>query len=119
MASRTTLLTAALAALFAEPALAAPVTEEVIVYATKRAQTLQEVPVAVTVTSAETIEKAKIRDIKDLQAIVPSLRIPTFLLPVATNFVIRGFGNGGTNVGIEPSVGFGQALIHDSPRLHL
>ncbi len=34
--------------------------EEIIVTASKRAQTLQEVPIAVSVTSAETIEQAEI-----------------------------------------------------------
>ena len=37
----------------------------IIVTATKREQTLQEIPVAVTVTSAETIERAQVRDLID------------------------------------------------------
>jgi len=73
--------------------------------ATKRVQTLQEVPIAVTVTSADTIEKATILDINDLQTVVPSLRISTLQNAGATNFSIRGFGNGANNAGIEPSVG--------------
>ena len=47
--------------------------EEVIVTATKTEKTLQEVPVAVSVVTAETIEKANITDIYDLRSIVPSL----------------------------------------------
>ena len=43
------------------------VIEEVVVTATKREQTLQEVPVAVTVTTSETISRARINDIIDLQ----------------------------------------------------
>ena len=39
------------------------VAEEIIVTATKRQQTLQETPVAVSVTPAETIEKAQILDL--------------------------------------------------------
>ena len=39
---------------------------EIIVTATKREQTLQETPVAVSVTTAETIERAQIRDDADL-----------------------------------------------------
>jgi len=49
--------------------------EEIIVTATKRPQTLQEIPIAVTVVNADTIQKAQIIDIKDLQSVVPSLRI--------------------------------------------
>ena len=81
------------------------VIEEVMVTATKRQQTLQEVPVAVTVTSGETIERARILDIIDLQSVVPSLRVPQFQSSTQVNFVIRGFGNGANNPGIEPSVG--------------
>ena len=47
--------------------------EEIIVTATKTEKTLQEVPVAVSVVSADTIEKANIIDILDLKAVVPSL----------------------------------------------
>lgn len=79
--------------------------DEIIVTATKREQTLQEVPVAVSVTSGDTIEKAKINDIVDLQTVVPSLRVTQLQNSVQTNFVIRGFGNGANNAGIEPSVG--------------
>jgi outer membrane receptor protein involved in Fe transport len=79
--------------------------EEVIVMATKREQTLQEVPVAVSVVTAEVIEQAQIIDIKDLQASVPSLRVTQLQTTGNTNFIIRGFGNGANNPGIEPSVG--------------
>jgi len=77
----------------------------IIVTATKREQTLQETPVAVSVTSAETLEREQIRDLKDLQAVVPSLRVTQLQSSTATNFIIRGFGNGSNNAGIEPSVG--------------
>ena len=48
---------------------------EIVVTATKRDQTLQDVPVAVSVTTADTLERAQIRDIKDLGSVVPSLRV--------------------------------------------
>ena len=78
---------------------------EIIVTATKREKTLQDVPVAVSVTTAETLERAQIRDISDLVSVVPSLRVVQLQGSQATNFFIRGFGNGSNNVGIEPSVG--------------
>ncbi len=81
------------------------VMEEIVVTAAKRQQTLQEVPIAVTVTNAETIERAQILDILDLQSVVPSLRAPQFQSSTQVNFVVRGFGNGANNAGIEPSVG--------------
>ena len=66
----------ALALMFSPSAFAqSGLLEEVVVTATKRAQTLQETPVAVTVTTADTIEKAQIQDLLDIQTVVPSLRI--------------------------------------------
>jgi outer membrane receptor protein involved in Fe transport len=78
---------------------------EILVTANKREQTLQNVPVAVTVTGADTIERAKIRDIKDLASVVPSLRVVDHQNVANTAFLIRGFGNGDNNAGVEPSVG--------------
>ncbi|MCH8308686.1 MAG: TonB-dependent receptor [Proteobacteria bacterium] len=80
------------------------VIEEIIVTAQKRQQTLQEVPVAVTVVTANDMRQAQMLDIKDLQSIVPSLRITQLQTTANTNFIIRGFGNGANNAGIEPSV---------------
>jgi outer membrane receptor protein involved in Fe transport len=77
----------------------------ILVTATKRERTLQDTPVAVSVTSAETIERAQIRDLRDLQTVVPSLSVGQRQSSANTNFFIRGFGNGANNAGIEPSVG--------------
>jgi len=79
--------------------------DQIIVTATKRAQTLQEVPVAVSVVDAQVIEDAQIIDIIDLQASVPSLRVGQLQNSSQTNFIIRGFGNGANNPGIEAAVG--------------
>lgn len=79
--------------------------EEVIVTAAKRQQTLQEIPIAVSVVTAESIEQSQVLDIKDLQTLVPSLRVTQLQGSAQTNFIIRGFGNGANNPGIEPSVG--------------
>ncbi|MEX6632266.1 TonB-dependent receptor [Hyphococcus lacteus] len=79
--------------------------DQIVVTATKRAQTLQEVPIAVSVVDAETIEKSQINDLIDLQTVVPSLRITQLQNSSQTNFTIRGFGNGANNPGIESSVG--------------
>ena len=60
--------------------------EEIIVTATKREQTLQEVPIAVSVLSADVIDKAQINDILDLQASVPSLRVSQLQTSSASTF---------------------------------
>ncbi len=79
--------------------------DTVIVTANKRQQTLQEVPVAVSVVAGELIDNAEIIDIIDLQASVPSLRVNQLQTSSSTVFAIRGFGNGSNNPGIDPSVG--------------
>ena len=121
------LSTSALLALsLAAPAFAQSFDDEIIVTATKRATTLQDTPVAVSVTSQTTIDRAAIKDIKDLQSVVPSLRINQLQNSQNTNFIIRGFGNGANNAGIEPSVGVfidgvyrsrSAASIGDLPKL--
>jgi iron complex outermembrane recepter protein len=77
----------------------------IIVTATKREQTLEEVPISVSVTTAESIERSQVRDLIDLQTLVPSLKVGQLQTSANTNFIIRGFGNGANNAGIEPSVG--------------
>lgn len=78
---------------------------EIIVTATKRAKTLQDTPVAVSVTTGDTLEQAQIRDVLDLQTVTPSLRVSQLQNSSSSTFIIRGFGNGDNNFGIEPSVG--------------
>ena len=79
--------------------------EEIIVTASKREQTLQDTPISVSVTTGEAIQQSQVRDLLDLQNLVPSLRVSQNQNSAATTFIIRGFGNGANNPGIEPSVG--------------
>ncbi len=120
--------TTALVASFAMPGVVfAQMEDEIVVTATKREKTLQQTPVAVTVTSADTIQKTQILDINDLQSVAPSLRVYSLQTSANTNFIIRGFGNGANNAGIEPSVGVfidgvyrsrSAAQIGDLPKLN-
>ena len=71
--------------------------DEIVVTANKREQTLQEVPLSVSVTSGETIQQSSIVDLIDLQTAVPALRVNQLQSSAQTNFVIRGFGNGANN----------------------
>ena len=77
----------------------------IVVTASKRETTLQETPISVSVTSGETLEQAQIRDLSDLTTVAPSLRSSQLQSSANTTFIIRGFGNGANNAGIEPSVG--------------
>ena len=130
MTNRFSLLAAsasAIALLSTSPALAQDNDDDVIIVsATKRNTTLQETPVAVTVTTSDVIEKAQILDIKDLQTVVPTFRVSQLQNAGNTTLSIRGLGNGGNNIGIEPSVGLyidgvyrsrAAAQIGDLPKL--
>ena len=63
--------------------------EEVVITAQKRVSTLQDVPVAVTAVSGETIENNQIRDAKDLQQLVPSLMLRGYR--VAAGVLVAGW----------------------------
>lgn len=90
----------------ADDEVAAPdISQGIIVTAAKREQTLQETPISVSVTTGEVLEDAQIRDVLDLQTVTPSLRVSQLQTASASTFIIRGFGNGDNNFGIEPSVG--------------
>ncbi|MEM7739486.1 MAG: TonB-dependent receptor plug domain-containing protein [Pseudomonadota bacterium] len=94
--------TALVGASFMAPAAAQ--IDEIVVTATKREQTLQEVPIAVSVVQEETVQDAQIVDAIDLQSLVPALRVSQLERSSNTTFIIRGQGNGANNPGIEPSV---------------
>jgi len=91
-------------AMLASPAFAQS-GDEIIVTATKRETTLQDTPISVTVTDSTVIEQAQILDILSLQSVVPTFRVSQLQNTANSTLTIRGFGNGGNNLGIEPSVG--------------
>ena len=96
------------AALLVAPAFAQQETamlDEIVITASKRETTLQEIPVAVSVLDAADLQESQVLEVKDLQFLVPSLKVTQLQSSGNTNFIIRGFGNGANNVGIEPSVG--------------
>tara|TARA_B110000503_G_scaffold62593_1_gene99111 strand:+ start:350 stop:2851 length:2502 start_codon:yes stop_codon:yes gene_type:complete len=96
-------LALAVASIFAG-SMAQAAIEEIIVTANKREQTLQDIPMSVSVTSAEQISQSSIVDLIDLQSAVPALRVNQLQSSAQTNFIIRGYGNGANNPGIEPAV---------------
>ncbi len=79
--------------------------ETITVTAQKRAQNLQEVPVAVTAFTGDEMGESVIKDLYDLQTNVPGLG--AFQSQSATNssFSIRGVGTSSQNFGLESSVG--------------
>jgi len=79
--------------------------DEIIVTATKRPESLFDVPVAVTAYSSEQLQAAQVRDVRDLQIVAPTLVVNSSTGSTQTVFTIRGIGTPGQNTGLEQSVG--------------
>ena len=77
--------------------------ETVVISATKRQQTLQEVPISVAVVSGKLLEDSGARQFNDLQTTVPNLQIDH--TNGNFNITIRGLGAGAGNLSFEQSVG--------------
>ena len=104
--------------------------EEVIITARKRAESLQDVPLAVSAINGDSIQK---EGLPDLQAV--ALSIPNFHQTEAVVssdiFIMRGVGTAGSNISFEQAVGqvfngffygrsrFGRAMFLDLERLEV
>lgn len=89
----------------AEETLAAePAPGEIVVTAQRRAERLQDVPLAVTAVSAETLETKGITDTKNLAQVSPSLTYTQGNNPSNSTFRIRGIGTQVFGQGGEASV---------------
>lgn len=77
-------------------------TEEIVVTAEKRPEGLQNVPIAITALSGQTLEKAGVTTVADLPLLVPSLQFGTR----STNIFIamRGIGQAGQDIGSQSGV---------------
>lgn len=75
-----------------------PGLEEIVVTATKRAESLQDVPVAVTAFGADDIEKHGFRGLDDYAAFVPTLSFAT-REPGGTAVIFRGVASSGLQFG--------------------
>ena len=79
--------------------------EEIIVTATKRPQSLQDVAMTMTAFSAEQIREANIQNATDVAVLTPSLVVATNTQPFTASFRIRGVGTAQNDPALEPSVG--------------
>ncbi len=67
--------------------------EEIVVTAQKRSENMQNVPIAVTAVTSETVENLKATDLKGLQGSIPNIQINNFTnTPNSAVFTIRGIG---------------------------
>jgi iron complex outermembrane receptor protein len=79
--------------------------EEITVTATKRAESIQDVPISITALSSGLIQDAGLTEFAQLQNFVPNLQILPTTDTRSTSIRIRGIGSVGNNAGIDPSVG--------------
>ena len=80
--------------------------EEIVVTATKREQNIQDVPIAVTALSEVTIERAGVKDLRDLPTLSPSFNMNSSQTESqGSTLRIRGVGTTGNNIGLESAVG--------------
>ncbi|MEI6418335.1 MAG: TonB-dependent receptor [Sphingomonadales bacterium] len=85
---------------------------EIIVTAQKRAQNVQDVPLAVSVVGANQLKAAGVVAFQDLVRVAPSLTIRPAEHPVNANVSLRGVGTFAFGIGVEPSV---AVLVDDVP----
>lgn len=75
------------------------------VTAQKREEAMQDVPISITALPEQLLLDTGIRDIKDMQLLVPGLTVTSTQSEVQTVARIRGIGTVGDNAGLESSVG--------------
>lgn len=102
---RSALQTGALTALVtaATSALNAQVLEEVVVTATKRAESIQDVPISISAFSGNFMQDSGITDLQELGAYAPNLSLSKAGNVANQRIAIRGVGSVGNNA-VEPSV---------------
>ena len=80
--------------------------DEIVVTATKRERSLQDVPVSISAFSAEALELSGVSNIDSLQTTVPGFSVQTAQSSGQnTSIRLRGVGTTGTNLGFEGAVG--------------
>jgi iron complex outermembrane recepter protein len=77
--------------------------EEIVVTATKRAESIQDVPISVSAFSGDFMEKSGVEDLEGLGGIAPNLRVTKSSQAVNQRIMIRGVGTVGNNA-MDPSV---------------
>ncbi len=80
--------------------------EEIVVTAQRRAENLQNVPIAITAASGEALATARVENISNIQAVSPSITFRATNISSSTaNVIIRGLGTTGNSRSFEGSVG--------------
>ena len=89
--------------------------EEIIVTATKRAESIQDVPISISAYSGDFVEDSDIQTLQELSLYAPNFTFATSSQPTNARIVIRGIGSVG-NSAIETSVGvFVDGIYYPRP----
>jgi len=78
---------------------------DIIVTATRRSESLSNVPIAISAVSGEALQNTGANDIRQLNQVAPSLLVSGATSEVSFTARIRGVGTVGENPGLESSVG--------------
>jgi len=78
--------------------------EEILVTAQKRSETLQEVPIAISVFSADMIDNSQVKELRDLSEYIPNVNISQGT-DFGARIQIRGVGANSRNIGFDSRVG--------------
>ncbi|MEQ8914794.1 MAG: TonB-dependent receptor, partial [Pseudomonadales bacterium] len=90
---------------FAQPERAAGVLEEVVVTATRRTASLQDVPISVTAISGDRLQSNYPQDARDLNGIAPNVQLqPVGAFQNAAAFYIRGVGSTDIESATDPGI---------------
>jgi len=89
--------------------------EEIVVTATKRAESIQDVPISISAYSGDFLEQSDIQTLQDLSLYAPNFTFATSSQPTNARIIIRGIGSVG-NSAIETSVGvFVDGIYYPRP----
>ncbi|OYU74551.1 MAG: hypothetical protein CFE32_17410, partial [Alphaproteobacteria bacterium PA3] len=79
--------------------------EEIIVTARKRAESMQQVPIAISALSAAQLEQRDVQSVMDLSSVVPNFQAPKNTVSFsAPQFYLRGAGRANNNWNAENAV---------------
>lgn len=79
--------------------------KDIVVTAQRRSESVQKVPLSVTVLTSDALQERHFSDPAQLQFLAPNLQFTSFAVaPGATNFSVRGIGTASFSHLIEPSV---------------
>ena len=105
-ATSSRLVLASLALGLLAPVTASAQIEEIVTTAQRRVETAQDVPVALTVLTADDLETRNIEDTLDLQSFVPNLNLATNTGTAnAARIFLRGIGEDESRGAVEPAIG--------------